>query len=692
MARSRPRASAPLPTQSTAAAPDAEAPSAEAPPSPAPLSAGRKRLFWAVTLLLPVLFFGALEGGLRLAGYGGDYPLFVPLGGTGKVLYPNHDVAERYFAGDFVPNPNADFFAAEKPAAGFRVVVQGESSAAGYPFYRGASFPQVLSRLLRTAYPDRTVEVVNTAMAAISSYTLLDFADEIIAVKPDAVLIYTGHNEFYGALGAASAESFGRSPGIVRAYLRLRRFRTVQLLRNGVASVQRALAPEAPRAADGRPSSTLMATMVGQQSVPMSSETYRLGLRQFEENLDALLARYQAAGIPVYVGTLVSNERDQRPFVVARTDGQPDHTAAITAAEAQVRAGQTAAGVAALRTLARQDTLAADAPFALGRALLAQGDTAAAAVQHRRARDLDALRFRAPTAFNAVIRRVAARRGAVVVETEAAFQRASPGGVVGRSLMLEHLHPNLDGYALLADTFLDALIAEGAAGPQQRPVPPGRSLTLITPMDSLAGLIRIELLTRSWPFRADELLPVDLGTVPPYVAQQAQAVLTGADWLPTATSLATWYTEQGDVRNARTAYHAVAQAYPFLGAAYVAWGNFEMAQVTSGADPSRLDDAVNLYEVALAVDPAEAQASMMLGALRLQAGDAAGAVPLLEQAAAGPSPPTQALYNLAGAYATLGRWDDAGRIAARLTASNPDDQTFARFAAAIQSRTLKLGP
>ncbi|HEX8298277.1 MAG TPA: tetratricopeptide repeat protein, partial [Rubricoccaceae bacterium] len=400
----------------------------------------------------------------------------------------------------------------------------------------------------------------------------------------------------------------------------------------------------------------------------------------------------QAAGIPAYVGTLVSNERDQRPFVVARTEGQPDHTAAIAAAEAQVRAGQTAAGVAALRTLARQDTLAADAPFALGRALLAQGDTAAAAVQLRRARDLDALRFRAPTAFNAVIRRVAARRGAVVVETEAAFQRASPGGVVGRSLMLEHLHPNLDGYALLADTFLDALIAEGAAGPQQRPVPPGRSLTLITPMDSLAGLIRIELLTRSWPFRADELLPVDLGTVPPYVAQQAQAVLTGADWLPTATSLATWYTEQGDVRNARTAYHAVAQAYPFLGAAYVAWGNFEMAQVTSGADPSRLDDAVNLYEVALAVDPAEAQASMMLGALRLQAGDAAGAVPLLEQAAAGPSPPTQALYNLAGAYATLGRWDDAGRIAARLTASNPDDQTFARFAAAIQSRTLKLGP
>ncbi len=186
---------------------------------------------------------------------------------TRGILYPNHDVATRYFSGAFVPNPNSDFFAAEKPENGFRVIVQGGSSAAGYPYYRGASFPQVLQRLLKTAYPERTVEVVNTAMAAVNSYTLLDFADEIVAQKPDAVLIYAGHNEYYGALGAASSESFGKSPGLVRAYLRLRRFRTVQLVRAALARVQRAAAPEAPKAGDGQPSSTLMAAMVGEQSV-----------------------------------------------------------------------------------------------------------------------------------------------------------------------------------------------------------------------------------------------------------------------------------------------------------------------------------------------------------------------------------------------------------------------------------------
>ena len=658
----------------------------------APLSARTRRLFWAATLLLPVLFFGLLEGGLRLGGYGGAYPLFVPVDAAETILMPNRDVAKRFFAvGSFIPNPNPDFFAAEKAPGTLRVVVQGESSAAGYPFYRGASFPQVLGARLRAAYPKRTVEIVNTAMAAINSYALLDFADEVVAARPDAVLIYTGHNEFYGALGAASAENLGESPAVVRAFLRLRHFRTVQLFRNGLAALQRRSAE--PVAGDGRPTSTLMSQMVGEQSVPLGSDTYTRGLRQFEQNMDLLLAKYAAAGVPVYVGTLVSNERDQRPFVVATAGAETEAQRAvkIEAALGRVRAGRPAEGLAALRALAASDTLAADAPFALGRALLATGDTLAAAAPLRRARDLDALRFRAPTAFNAVLRRVAARHGATVVESEQRFQRASPQGVVGRSLMLEHLHPNLDGYALLADAFFDALRTGRVAGPAARPTPPGRTFTLITSADSLAGLLRMDKLTRSWPFREDEVLAVDLAAVPPTVTTTAEAILNGADWLESTVSLAEWYAGQNDAHGARLSYRAAATAYPFLPAVFTNWGGFELAQATERGDPARLPEAVLLYERALAVSPAETQAAMMLGAIRLQAGDAAGAVPFLERAAAPTGAPAQALYNLAGAYARLGRWDDAGRVATRLARANPGNAGYEQFAEAVRRRTLNLG-
>src|SRR5690554_1635077 len=246
-------------------------------------------------LLIPVLFFALLEGGLRLAGYGNDYPLFKPLEEDPRYLVRNSEVARRYFAQQAsVPAPLHDVFAADKGDDEYRIFVQGGSTAAGFPFYHGAAFSRMLQHRLQQTFPDRTIEVVNTAMDAVNSYTLLDLADEIITQQPDAVLLYAGHNEYYGALGVGSTESLGRFRGFVNAYLRLRHFRIVQLLRNTLADIAVRFASDA----DGDDATTLMAQMVGDQLIPYGSPAYDLGLRQFRTNLSDLLAKYERAGIP----------------------------------------------------------------------------------------------------------------------------------------------------------------------------------------------------------------------------------------------------------------------------------------------------------------------------------------------------------------------------------------------------------
>ena len=63
-----------------------------------------------------------------------------------------------------------------------------------------------------------------------------------------------------------------------------------------------------------------MAKMVGEQSIPYGSGTFDRGVRQFEANLDALLSKYRDAGVPVVIGTLGSNVRDQRPFIYNEDD------------------------------------------------------------------------------------------------------------------------------------------------------------------------------------------------------------------------------------------------------------------------------------------------------------------------------------------------------------------------------------
>ena len=656
----------------------------------APLSAGRRRLFWAITLALPLVFFALLEGGLRLGGYGGSYPLFVDVEGADGVRMPSRTVASRYFVNTAsVPTPNPDFFQADKPEGTVRIVAQGGSSAAGYPFYRGASFPQTLSTRLGFAYPDREVEVVNTAMAAVNSYTLLDFADEILDVEPDAVLVYAGHNEYYGALGAASTESLGSRRWLVRTYLALDGLRTVQLLRGALGAVQRANAERAP---GERPSNTLMARMIGDQEVTEGSETFQAGLDQFRDNLDRLLARYQDAGVPVYVGTLASNERDQRPFVTVHAPGvdaerwRADLDDAIDVIESGDRDG-----LAALREVVAEDPGAADGHFVLGHALLADGDREGAAQAFRRARDLDALRFRAPSAFNDVIREVAQARGAHVVETERALAAAAPDRLVGRVAMLEHLHPTLLGYALMADAFFDALVRDQVVGPEPpQASPPGRVVQLVTQADSLAGRIRIEQLTSNWPFRPDERQPLrlDSARTPPFVVQTAREILAGEPWLQRTGALATFYEREGRIGDALETRRALIQAYPFLPEPYVHLANLELQRAQAGQAPDDVAYVAGLYEQALARDSMNVDANAMLGALALQAGALPQGTRFLERAVEADPATPQPLYNLAGAYAMQGRWDEAEAASRRLLQIAPDEPSYQRLAEGVRLRKL----
>jgi hypothetical protein len=119
---------------------------------------------------------------------------------------------------------------------------------------------------------------------------------------------------------------------------------------------------------------------------------------------------------------------------------------------------------------------------------------------YREAKERDELRFRAPDAINAIIREEAGRHGAKLVESQRAVAAASPGGVPGATLLLEHLHPNVDGYLRIAEAFADALRAQRMPAPPPAPLAAVRAAVPITPVDSLAAVYRTDRLTAGWPF------------------------------------------------------------------------------------------------------------------------------------------------------------------------------------------------
>jgi tetratricopeptide (TPR) repeat protein len=605
-----------------------------------------------IAALLPVIFILGLEGVLRLVGYGDAYPLFKPFPGYESYRYPNDEVARRYFGKQrAVPSIPFDSFRAKKLPNGVRVFVQGGSTAAGFPFYFGGSFGDILEQRLLQSFPGRPIEVVSTAMAAVNSYALLDLADEIIEEDPDVILIYAGHNEYYGALGVASAESVGRGRAVVLLYQRLSRFRLVQavrallfrtigLLRGGGQAV---------------PGATLMERMVGERAIPYGSPMYGAGIDQFRANLSALLEKYRDRDIPVLIGTLVSNERNHRPFI---SSVGPDVDVdvwqqAYSRALRYAQAGAIDHATAVLDSLIRADSVAADPYFARAVIKDRQGDHAAARLDFLAAKDRDQLRFRAPEAMNRVIREEAERHGAVVVESQAAFVTASPGGIPGDNLMTEHLHPTAEGQFILADAFYDALRDSNLLGRWVNTVSDrdARREMLFTPVDSLVGEIRLKKLKGSWPFQPPGVVDRSVDTMSARNPVEAIALdlyrgqITRVEALRKQGDL---FLRMGDSHRALQSALALIQRYPFVPEGYLYAADILRQQ-------RRYDEALEYY-LASNERKESAVAQRMIGSLLLQKGNRQEAIGFLQSSLEREPENAQALYNLAGAFALQGNY------------------------------------
>jgi len=603
----------------------------------------------AITLLLPFALVALLEIGLRVGKYGGDLSAFdTPSILHGLYKVPSENVGKRYFPQEkFPPSPPGDPFLVDKPAHSMRLFVMGESSAAGFPYPPNGTFARVIRDAMADVLPEDTVEVINLGMAATNSFTIADLAGDVIAEKPDGVLIYGGHNEYYGALGAGSTETLGSYPSFVRLYLRLQHLKTFLLLRNATNSVLSAVRGGRSMR-DIEADASRMESVVSNQRIKLDDATYKRGVAQYESNLRYAIGRFRRAGIPVFIGSTPSNLRDITPF--GPNAEPPDSTATKQ--------------------------------FDVAKATLASGDSVHAASQFARARDLDVIRFRAPGEFQSLVRRVAKETGATYVPALEGFAATAHYGIPGSDLFLEHVHPNQRGYVLLARFFFEALKNANFLG---RPADMTRLATWdeytqrmkLTELDQRIAYHTIRTVTTRWPFvpvsknqdYRGNYKPVDLLDSIAFNASRG-----GMPWARAKMMLAASYAARGKPDSAVAEYDGLIRDEPGIEIAYRLAGR---ALLTSN-QPER---AKPYLEKAYSLQPT-AVTAYALGMIAMQAKDLPHAIARLEQSVQlAPDPP--ALYQLSLAYALSHDIDRARTTALRLAQVAPNYPGLAQWMATI---------
>jgi tetratricopeptide (TPR) repeat protein len=631
------------------------------------ISPAKMWAFRIVMILTVPLFFLLVEGGLRLGGYGEDTPLFVERQVHGHTyLGVNPRVVGRYF-GDvgFETYTSRDLFRPVREEGVYRIFFLGASTTIGYPYLFNGSPSAMLKAHLDAWLPEQPVEVINVGITAVNSFVVADLMKEVLAQDPDLIIVYSGHNEFYGPFGIGSADRGGMRPALARAYLGARRLRTVQLLESGIR--------RSGGSGSGDAEATLMERLARDRSIAYGSSAYTRTMDAYEQNLERMARAARRRGVPLMLATVASNVRDQEPFVSLQApgqgeEGQAEMAVSLAAARDRIQRSDAADARAMVEEILAQQPGHAGGHFLLGRVLEMEGRPDEAAAAYRRARDLDALRFRASGDLNERVRRVAAAEGVYLADVEEAFDRRSDG-MPGRRHFWEHVHPTLDGYRLMGRTFAEALREAGLPAPADRwaageaglKAPPGA----VTPLDERIAEIRIGMLTRRWPFRA-EPAPYEFRPATLLDSLAWQYVNGGINWYNAHHELARRYAAEGRREEAVAGYRALATAAP-TDAGYHALLGDALALTRDYAG------AAKAFERALGIAPA-AGLHLKLGVCLFETGNYSGAVAALETALSDRLPDAallQAHGTLGRALIRLGRHDEAAAHLALLQRNAP---------------------
>ena len=414
-----------------------------------------RRKVWCFRIIAlvgaPLFLLGMLEIVLRLAGFGYPTAFLLPSENHGqKTWVQNNQFGWRFFGGQMARLPHPISISQQKAPGTIRVFVFGESAAFGDPKSR-FGFPRMLQAVLELRHPGVKFEVVNAAMTAINSHTIVPIARDCASKGGDIWVVYMGNNEVVGPFGAGTV--FGpQSPPlpVIRTSLALKATRTGQMF-DSLAAVFR---PPPPSKSEWGG----MAMFLDQRIRPNDPRMPNV-YKNFERNLADIIKAGHESGAGVVISTVAVNLKDCAPFAsLHRADLSAnqlaDWDAAVKRGAAAEESGDWPGAQSSFNQASGIDDTFAELRFRLGQCALALHEPEEANKQFTAARDFDALRFRCDTQLNDIIRRASAHRDSdriLFADAERAFAGASPDGLPGADLFYEHVHLTFRGNYLLAN-------------------------------------------------------------------------------------------------------------------------------------------------------------------------------------------------------------------------------------------------
>ncbi len=297
------------------------------------------------------------------------------------------------------------------------------------------------------------------------------------------------------------------------------------------------------------------------------------------------------------------------------------------------------------------------------------------------AKELDALRFRAPQKINDAIYDLAKKYNLSVVNVDSVFQFNSPNGIVGSNLMVDHLHPTFAGYRIMGDAYfkkmldldllpsgLRASISESSADSILKVNFP------FTQLDSTVAEMKIIQLKGNYPFVPRGTLNYKMLTFKPKDMVDTLAIElinNNIPWESAHGLLSDYYFKKGDYANCIKEIAVIIANEPYYDIPY-------KDLISKLVDGGKLNEAMDFLVPLYKLKP-DYFATKWLGQVLLRQNKYKEALNYLQQAVRFKEVDSQTYYNLAGAYYLNKQNDEALAALQKSINLNPQNKLAVNF-------------
>jgi tetratricopeptide (TPR) repeat protein len=365
---------------------------------------------------------------------------------------------------------NRQQFPVRKSPGTYRIFCLGGSTTYGHPYVDSTSFAGWLREFLSAADGSRRWEVINAGGISYASYRVTLLMEELVRYQPDLFIVYCGHNEF---LEARTYQSMLATPGPIRdLHSRLAATRTFSVLQR---LMRRDVAPESTSGKEPRdmlPGEVvaILDRSVGPESYHRADLKIDQVLEHYRYSLQRMIALARAVGAEIVFVTPASNLRDFAPFKSEHRDdldlaSRDLWLGLIHQSGEAFDAGRFEDTLTLLDQAAAIDDRLARLHFLRGRVLVRLGRDAEAKTAFERAVDEDVCPLRALTPTRGIVMQVAAEHRVPCVDFVAMMEQRSEHGIPGADFFLDHVHPTVEGYRLLALELMKEIEAAGKLRP-----------------------------------------------------------------------------------------------------------------------------------------------------------------------------------------------------------------------------------